>query len=143
MAPPPPAEEDLLEVRCAGCGETLDVERGLTEFICPDCSTPQALPPELMPPPPPRRRRALPVPPRSGPASPPAPTAAARLPCGSCGAMLGVPPGLSRCGCPVCICSLRRRPPPRFAYPSLRPGAVPPRRGAPPRGFRAGTAGRC
>ncbi|CAN6203496.1 unnamed protein product [Urochloa humidicola] len=51
MAPPPPAgevEEDLLEVGCAGCGETLEVERGLTEFICPDCSTPQALPPELM-----------------------------------------------------------------------------------------------
>ncbi|CAN6180408.1 unnamed protein product [Urochloa humidicola] len=107
MAPPATAaaEEDLLEVRCVGCGETLDVERGLTEFICPDCSTPQALPPELMPPPPPRRRRALPIPPRSGPASPPAPTAgaaAARLPCGSCGAMLGVPPGLARCGCPVC-----------------------------------------
>ncbi|KAG2641023.1 hypothetical protein PVAP13_2KG142216 [Panicum virgatum] len=89
------AEEDLLEVRCPGCGETLEVERGLAEFACPDCATPQALPPELMPPPPPpRRRRALPLTP-SAPAS-------ARLPCGSCGAMLGVPPGLARCGCPVC-----------------------------------------
>jgi len=86
------AEEDLLEVRCAGCGETLEVERGLAEFACPDCATPQALPLELMPPP--RRRRALPLPP-SGPAG-------ARLPCGSCGAMLDVRPGLARCGCPVC-----------------------------------------
>jgi len=25
-------EEVLLEVRCAGCGDTLEVERGLTEF---------------------------------------------------------------------------------------------------------------
>ncbi|PVH63668.1 hypothetical protein PAHAL_2G081600 [Panicum hallii] len=103
MAPPPPAAageaEDFLEVRCAGCGETLEVERGLAEFACPDCATPQALPPELMPPPPPRRRRALPLPPSAPEA--PAP-AGARLPCGSCGAMLGVPPGLARCGCPVC-----------------------------------------
>ena len=75
-----------------GCGETLEVERGLAEFACPDCATPQALPPELMPPP--RRRRALPLPP-SAPAG-------ARLPCGSCGAMLDVRPGLARCGCPVC-----------------------------------------
>ncbi|KAL6595092.1 hypothetical protein ACP70R_048195 [Stipagrostis hirtigluma subsp. patula] len=90
------AEEDVLEVRCAGCGETLEVERGLTEFICPDCSTAQALPPELMPPP--RRRRALPIPPARHPsAAPPA-----RLPCGACGALLSVPPGLARCGCPVC-----------------------------------------
>jgi predicted RNA-binding Zn-ribbon protein involved in translation (DUF1610 family) len=104
MAPPPPAagegaEEDLLEVRCAGCGETLEVERGLTEFICPDCSTPQALPPELMPPPPPpRRRRALPI--LSAPARAAAP--AVSLPCGACGPMLSVPRGLARCGCPVC-----------------------------------------
>ncbi|WVZ62535.1 hypothetical protein U9M48_012274 [Paspalum notatum var. saurae] len=79
--------EDLLEVRCAGCGETLEVERGLTEFICPDCSTAQALPPELMPPP--RRRRALPIP------SPPARQSPVRLPCGACGALLSVPHLLS------------------------------------------------
>ncbi|OEL35362.1 hypothetical protein BAE44_0003618 [Dichanthelium oligosanthes] len=103
MAPPPPAagegaEEDLLEVRCAECEETLEVERGLTEFICPDCSTPQALPPELMPPPPPPRRcRALPI--LSAPARAAAPVV--RPPCGACGAMLSVPRGLTRCGCPV------------------------------------------
>jgi hypothetical protein len=43
MAPPP----GIVEVRCAGCGETLDVE-GLTEFACPDYRTHQALPPELL-----------------------------------------------------------------------------------------------
>ncbi|CAL5079431.1 unnamed protein product [Urochloa decumbens] len=95
MAARPAAEEDLLEVRCAGCGETLEVERGLTEFACPDCATPQALPPELMPPPPPRRRRAVPLPSAPARAAPP-PASAARLPCGACG------PGLARCGCPVC-----------------------------------------
>ncbi|KAL6853345.1 hypothetical protein ACP4OV_019374 [Aristida adscensionis] len=110
MAPAPAeGEEDFLEVRCAGCGETLEVEPGLTEFICPDCSTAQALPPELMPPPPlpplPRRRRSLPIPP-AGPRNP-APVAAAaptpaRLPCGACGSLLSVPPGLARCGCPIC-----------------------------------------
>ncbi|KAF8690552.1 hypothetical protein HU200_040914 [Digitaria exilis] len=114
MASPPASaagEGDFLEVRCAGCGETLEVERGLTEFACPDCATAQALPPELMPqPPPPRRRRALPLPPAPSPAAAAArchlasaPSAgAARLPCGACGAMLAVPPGLARCGCPVC-----------------------------------------
>ncbi|CAL5089589.1 unnamed protein product [Urochloa decumbens] len=105
MAARPAAEEDLLEVRCAGCGETLEVERGLTEFACPeapDCATPQALPLELMPPPlPPRRRRAVPLPSAPGRAAPP-PASAARLPCGACGALLSVPPGLARCGCPVC-----------------------------------------
>ncbi|KAL6897389.1 hypothetical protein ACP4OV_007085 [Aristida adscensionis] len=107
MAPAAAAGEDLLEVRCAGCGETLEVDRGLTEFICPDCSMAQALPPELMPPPPPpRRRRALPIP-SAGPRNP-APVAAAvappaaRLPCGACGSLLSVPPGLARCGCPIC-----------------------------------------
>ncbi|RCV26647.1 hypothetical protein SETIT_5G262800v2 [Setaria italica] len=42
----------------------------------------------------------LPIPP--GPAPTPLPVPAARLPCGSCGAILAVPPGLARCGCPVC-----------------------------------------
>uniref|UniRef100_K3ZQ58 Uncharacterized protein n=1 Tax=Setaria italica TaxID=4555 RepID=K3ZQ58_SETIT len=96
----PAEEEGLLEVRCAGCGETLEVERGLTEFACPDCATPQALPPELMPPP--RRRRAVPIPPAPAPARAAPPPAGARLPCGACGALLSVPPGLARCGCPVC-----------------------------------------
>ncbi|XP_051219020.1 uncharacterized protein [Lolium perenne] len=91
MAPPP----EGLEVRCAGCGETLEVDPGLTEFICPDCATPQSLPPELMPPPPPRRK-ALPLP-RAA-----ADVRGARLPCGSCGALLSVPVGLARCACPVC-----------------------------------------
>ncbi|KAM0869915.1 hypothetical protein ACQ4PT_040376 [Festuca glaucescens] len=91
MAPPP----EGLEVRCAGCGETLEVDPGMTEFICPDCATPQSLPPELMPPPPPRRK-ALPLP-RAA-----ADVRGARLPCGSCGALLSVPVGLARCACPVC-----------------------------------------
>lgn len=78
-----------------GCRETLEVERGLTEFVCPDCATPQSLPPELMPPPPPRRR-ALPLP-RSV-----ADARGARLPCGACGELLSVPVGLSRCACPFC-----------------------------------------
>jgi len=102
MAPPPPAagaaaaaDAEPLEVRCAGCGETLEVDQGLTEFICPDCATPQSLPPELMPPPPPRRK-ALPLP--RGAAD----VRGARLPCGVCGALLSVPVGLSRCACPLC-----------------------------------------
>ncbi|PAN40029.1 hypothetical protein PAHAL_7G286600 [Panicum hallii] len=36
-------------MRCAGCGETLEVESDLTEFACPNCGNHQALPPELMP----------------------------------------------------------------------------------------------
>lgn len=99
MSPPPATGEgevDLLEVRCAGCLETLEVERGLTEFLCPDCSTSQALPPELMPPPP-RRCRALPIPPAPARHLTAAPHVG--LPCG---ALLSVPPGLARCGCPVC-----------------------------------------
>ncbi|XP_066345834.1 uncharacterized protein [Miscanthus floridulus] len=104
MAPPPtaawaasadPVDAESLEVRCAGCGETLEVERGLTEFICPDCATPQSLPPELMPPPPPRRK-ALPLP--RGAAD----VRGARLPCGACGALLSVPVGMTRCACPLC-----------------------------------------
>ncbi|KAL6843725.1 hypothetical protein ACP4OV_026296 [Aristida adscensionis] len=101
MAPPPaaasaagdPAEAEPLEVHCVGCGEALQVERGLTEFICPDCATPQELPPELMPP---RRRRALPLP--RGVAD----ARGARLPCGACGALLSVPVGPPRCTCPLC-----------------------------------------
>jgi DNA-directed RNA polymerase subunit RPC12/RpoP len=51
MAPPPLAmyvapKAKALEVRCAGCGETLEVDRGLTEFNCPDCAPPQPLPPK-------------------------------------------------------------------------------------------------
>ncbi|XP_062191937.1 uncharacterized protein LOC133895545 isoform X2 [Phragmites australis] len=91
-------EEGILEVRCAGCGETLEVERGLTEFACPGCATPQALPPELMPPPPPppRPRRALPL--GAGPGAAPW-----RVPCGGCGAVLAVPRGLRRfLACPLC-----------------------------------------
>ncbi|KAM3389233.1 hypothetical protein ACQJBY_011402 [Aegilops geniculata] len=95
MAPPGQDSPEGLEVQCAGCGETLEVDAGLTEFICPDCATPQSLPPELMPPPPPRRK-ALPLP-RAA-----ADVRGARLPCGSCGALLSVPVGLARCACPVC-----------------------------------------
>ncbi|KAF7108731.1 hypothetical protein CFC21_109140 [Triticum aestivum] len=95
MAPPRQDSPEGLEVQCAGCGETLEVDPGLTEFICPDCATPQSLPPELMPPPPPRRK-ALPLP-RAA-----ADVRGARLPCGSCGALLSVPVGLARCACPVC-----------------------------------------
>ncbi|OEL13041.1 hypothetical protein BAE44_0025940 [Dichanthelium oligosanthes] len=82
-------DDGLLEVRCAGCGDTLEVERSLTEFACPGCATPQALPPELMPPP--RPRRALPL----GPA---------RVPCGGCGAVLAVPRGVPGrlLACPLC-----------------------------------------
>ncbi|KAJ1272704.1 hypothetical protein BS78_06G223000 [Paspalum vaginatum] len=101
MAPPPaaaagdPTDPEPLEVRCVGCRETLEVDRGLTEFICPDCATPQSLPPELMPPPPPRRK-ALPLP--RGAAD----VHGARLPCGAGGALLSVPVGLPRCACPLC-----------------------------------------
>ncbi|CAM0902691.1 unnamed protein product [Alopecurus aequalis] len=100
MAPPTLARaaaakypEEILEVRCVGCRETLEVEPGLTEFVCPDCGTPQSLPPELMPPP---RRRALPMPRGAADAR------GARLPCGACGELLSVPVGLSRCACPFC-----------------------------------------
>ncbi|CAO2163994.1 unnamed protein product [Urochloa humidicola] len=89
-------DEGLLEVRCAGCGDTLEVERGLTEFACPGCATPQALPPELMPPPPPRPRRALPLRPATVPP--------ARVPCDGCGAVLAVPRGMPGrlLACPLC-----------------------------------------
>uniref|UniRef100_A0ACD5UEN1 Uncharacterized protein n=1 Tax=Avena sativa TaxID=4498 RepID=A0ACD5UEN1_AVESA len=107
MAPPAPQQPEFVEVRCAGCGETLEVERGLIEFACPDCGTQQMLPPELMPPP--RPRRALPIPGR-GPAAavpvpvpvPVPPPAPARMPCASCSALLSVPAGLGRFACPVC-----------------------------------------
>ncbi|CAL5011044.1 unnamed protein product [Urochloa decumbens] len=87
-------DEGLLEVRCAGCGDTLEVERGLTEFACPGCATPQALPPELMPP---RPRRALPL-------RRPAAAAPARVPCEGCGAVLAVPRGMPGrlLACPLC-----------------------------------------
>ncbi|KAI5011300.1 hypothetical protein ZWY2020_013437 [Hordeum vulgare] len=64
MAPPPPATaaaataEEFLEVLCVGCEEKLEVERGLTEFVCPDCATPQSLPGVRAA----ARRRALPLP---------------------------------------------------------------------------------
>ncbi|KAG2574583.1 hypothetical protein PVAP13_7KG335470 [Panicum virgatum] len=105
MAPPP---AEFIEVRCAGCGETLEVEPALTEFACPDCSTQQALPPELMPPPPPRPRRALPIPGRGPAAAVPVPVpvpvapAPASLPCAACAALLSVPAGLARFACPLC-----------------------------------------
>ncbi|KAM0869917.1 hypothetical protein ACQ4PT_040377 [Festuca glaucescens] len=99
------APPEFVEVRCTGCNETLEVERGLTEFACPDCGTQQALPPELMPPP--RPRRALPIPGR-GPASAvavsvpvPAPQPT-RMPCADCSALLSVPAGIGRFACPVC-----------------------------------------
>jgi hypothetical protein len=65
MAPRRPP--DFVEVRCAGCGDTLEVEQGLTEFACPDCGTQQELPPEPELMPPPRPRRALPIPGRGPP----------------------------------------------------------------------------
>ncbi|KAK1609382.1 hypothetical protein QYE76_033055 [Lolium multiflorum] len=86
---------EALEVRCAGCGETLEVEQGMTEFACPGCATPQALPPELMPPPP-RPRRALPLHHGRGGGT------GNRMPCGGCGAVLSVPWGLRRVTCPLC-----------------------------------------
>ncbi|KAI5011304.1 hypothetical protein ZWY2020_013441 [Hordeum vulgare] len=99
MAAPP----GILEVGCAGCGETLEVDHGLTEFACPDCGMAQSLPPELMPP---RPRRALPLPGRGAPYAapvPPAPPAApARVTCGGCGSVLCMPHGLGRFACPLC-----------------------------------------
>jgi len=109
MAPPP---AEFIEVRCAGCGETLEVEPALTEFACPDCGTQQALPPELMPPPPPRPRRALPIPGRGPAAAVPVPVpvpvapAPASLPCAACAALLSVPAGLARFACPLCAVEL-------------------------------------
>ena len=100
MMAPPPQQPEFVEVRCAGCGETLEVERGLTEFACPDCGTQQALPPELMPPP--RPRRALPLPGRAPAAAVPVPPPPARMPCAGCSALLSVPAGLGRFACPVC-----------------------------------------
>uniref|UniRef100_K3YDS4 Uncharacterized protein n=1 Tax=Setaria italica TaxID=4555 RepID=K3YDS4_SETIT len=91
MAPPP----GIVEVRCAGCGETLEVEPGLTEFACPDCGTHQALPPELLPR---RPRRALPLPGRCAPL----PTAPSRVTCWGCGAVLSAPHGQGRFACPLC-----------------------------------------
>ena len=125
MAPPPlataaaaeyPAE--ILEVRCVGCRETLEVERGLTEFVCPDCGTPQSLPPELMPQ---RPRRALPLPGRAAPAAPVAP---ARVACGGCGSVLSVPHGPGRFACPLCGAELASFP--LAAVPVVAtPAAVP------------------
>ncbi|KAL6843883.1 hypothetical protein ACP4OV_026454 [Aristida adscensionis] len=89
MAPPPG-----MEVRCAGCGETLEVEQGMAEFACPGCGTPQALPPELMPP---RPRRALPLPRRGHAAAAPS-----RVACRGCGAVIAVPHGHGRFSCPLC-----------------------------------------
>ncbi|KAF7109260.1 hypothetical protein CFC21_109554 [Triticum aestivum] len=89
---------EILEVRCAGCGETLEVEQGMTEFACPGCAMPQALPPELMPHPPPRPRRALPLHHGGG--------ARDQMPCGGCGAVLAVPRGLRRITCPLCASDL-------------------------------------
>uniref|UniRef100_A0A0E0H5T0 Uncharacterized protein n=1 Tax=Oryza nivara TaxID=4536 RepID=A0A0E0H5T0_ORYNI len=115
MAEAAGGQPEFVEVRCAGCGETLEVEPGLTEFACPDCGTHQALPPELMPPPPPRPRRALPIPGRGPPpaavlhAPVPVPVqvpAPARMPCGGCCALLSVPAGLVRFACPVCAAEL-------------------------------------
>ncbi|KAF3336745.1 Plant transposase (Ptta/En/Spm family) [Carex littledalei] len=83
---PPP-----LEVLCVGCGVILEVDPGLTEFVCPDCHTAQSLPPELMP----RKRKALPLT-RSVNSS------KIQLPCGSCGVILSMPYGLSRFDCPEC-----------------------------------------
>ncbi|KAL6651347.1 hypothetical protein ACP70R_010272 [Stipagrostis hirtigluma subsp. patula] len=102
MAPPP----GIVEVRCAGCGETLEVEHNLTEFACPDCGTPQALPPELMPR---RPRRALPLPGRGAPLA--AAAAPSRVACGGCGAVLGVPHGHGRFACPLCGAELAASPP--------------------------------
>ncbi|VAH35827.1 hypothetical protein VPH35_023067 [Triticum aestivum] len=97
MAAPP----GILEVRCAGCGETLEVEHGLMEFACPDCGMAQSLPPELMPP---RPRRALPLPGRGAApyAAPTPPAATARVTCGGCGSVLSVPHGPGRFACPLC-----------------------------------------
>ncbi|KAI4967405.1 hypothetical protein ZWY2020_027856 [Hordeum vulgare] len=64
-----------------GCGETLEVDHGLTEFACPDCGMAQSLLPELMPPrspraPAPRARR-----PYAAPVPPALPAAPARVTC--------------------------------------------------------------
>ncbi|XP_047061999.1 uncharacterized protein LOC124669424 [Lolium rigidum] len=118
MAAPP----GILEVRCAGCGETLEVEHGLTEFACPGCGMAQSLPPELMPP---RPRRALPLPGRVAPyAAPPAPVAPARVTCGGCGSVLSVPHGPGRFACPLCGAELVSSP--LAAIPVVTtPAAVP------------------
>uniref|UniRef100_A0A0A9CRK5 Uncharacterized protein n=1 Tax=Arundo donax TaxID=35708 RepID=A0A0A9CRK5_ARUDO len=94
----PPLPE-FVEVQCAGCGKTLEVEPGLTEFACLDCRTQQALLPELMPPP--RPRQSLPIP-GQGPAAALVPMPVpARMPCGACGALLSVPTGLGCFACPL------------------------------------------
>ncbi|KAF0930637.1 hypothetical protein E2562_033827 [Oryza meyeriana var. granulata] len=119
MAPPP----GILEVRCAGCGETLEVEHGLTEFACPDCGMAQALPPEHMPP---RPRRALPLPGRGGVVPSAVPAAAPwRVSCGGCGAILSVPHGPGRFSCPLCGAEIA--PPPLAAVVSVvaPPAAIP------------------
>uniref|UniRef100_A0A0E0KV06 Zinc finger LSD1-type domain-containing protein n=1 Tax=Oryza punctata TaxID=4537 RepID=A0A0E0KV06_ORYPU len=122
MAPPP----GILEVRCAGCGETLEVEHGLTEFACPDCGMAQALPPELMPP---RPRRALPLPGRAAVVPSAVPAAAAtppsRVSCGGCAAVLSVPHGPGRFSCPLCGAEIA--PPPLAAVVSVvaPPAAIP------------------
>ncbi|XP_062184435.1 uncharacterized protein LOC133888273 isoform X3 [Phragmites australis] len=95
FSPPMAPLPGIVEVRCAGCGETLEVEHGMTEFACPDCGTAQALPPELMPP---RPRRALPLPRRGAPFA----ATPSRVACGGCGAVLSVPHGQGRFACPLC-----------------------------------------
>jgi len=105
MATPAPL---AVEVRCAGCGETLEVENGTTDFACPGCGAAQRLPPELMPPPPPpppRPRRAIPLPAAAGRA---AAEAQDRVPCGCSGALLTAPPGLGGFACPICGVAGRR-----------------------------------
>ena len=102
MATPPPL---AVEVRCAGCGETLEVENGTTDFACPGCGAAPRLPPELMPQPQPRPRRAIPLPAAAGRA---AAASQDRVPCGCSGALITAPPGLGGFACPICGVAGRR-----------------------------------
>lgn len=107
--PPPPPPQSLpplpviqghandagCQVRCAGCKTILTVAAGLTEFVCPKCSLPQMLPPELLRSPQHAQQQ------RSAATHGIDPTKI-QLPCAHCKAILNVPHGLSRFNCPQC-----------------------------------------
>lgn len=87
------AYEAGCQVRCAGCKMILTVGAGLTEFVCPKCSLPQMLPPELL-----QHNQH----PQRGTAAHGIDPTKIQLPCAHCKAILNVPHGLSRFNCPQC-----------------------------------------
>lgn len=101
--PPPQSHGAGVQVRCAGCRMILTVVPGRLDFVCPTCQMHQMLPPELA-----SRSQNNSHPVKNTP--PPLPQVPAhgidptkiQLPCANCKAILNVPHGLIRFGCPQC-----------------------------------------